>query len=397
MLAYRLLKLRSPLELQRLRWRSDASAIVVLAALLVTVGCSNASKASSGAPSPPTVEVAEVVQKDVPIYSEWVATLEGYVNAEIRPRVAGYVIKQNYQEGSLVRKGQVLFEIDPRPFRAALNQAKAELAQAEAQLGKATLDVERDTPLAKARAIAQSQLDNDIQARLAALALVEAARAQVEQAELNLEFTRVTSLVTGFAGIATVQLGNLVGPDSILTSVSQLDPIKCFFTVSEQEFLNFRRRFPTQQSVEQQRRRIPLQLLLADGSVYERTGRISFSDREINPATGAIRVVGVFPNPTHLLRPGGYGRVRFSVRTQTGALLVPQRAVMELQGSYQVAVVESDNKVAIRSVTVAERVGAMWIITEGVKAGERVVVEGLQKVRAGAQVNATPAPPVKEK
>lgn len=397
MLANRLLKLRSPLELHRLRWRSDASAIVVLTALLVTVGCSNASKASSGASPPPTVEVAEVVQKDVPIYSEWVAILEGYVNAEIRPRVAGYVIKQNYQEGSLVRKGQVLFEIDPRPFRAALNQAKAELAQAEAQLGKATLDVERDTPLAKARAIAQSQLDNDIQARLAALALVEAARAQVEQAELNLEFTRVTSLVTGFAGIATVQLGNLVGPDSILTSVSQLDPIKCYFTVSEQEFLDFRRRFPTQQSVEEQRKRIPLQLLLADGSVYERTGRISFSDREINPATGAIRVVGVFPNPTHLLRPGGYGRVRFSVRTQTGALLVPQRAVMELQGSYQVAVVESDNKVAIRSVTVAERVGAMWIITEGVKAGERVVVEGLQKVRAGAQVNPTPAPPVKEK
>lgn len=397
MLAYRLLKVRYPLELHRLCWRSEASAIVVLAALLVTFGCRNASKALSGAPPPATVEVAEVVQKDVPIYSEWVATLEGYVNAEIRPRVAGYVIKQNYQEGSLVRKGQVLFEIDPRPFRAALNQAKAELAQAEAQLGKATLDVERDTPLAKARAIAQSQLDNDIQARLAALALVEAARAQVEQAELNLEFTRVTSLVTGFAGIATVQLGNLVGPDSILTSVSQLDPIKCYFTVSEQEFLDFRRRFPTQQSVEEQRKRIPLQLLLADGSIYERTGRISFSDREINPATGAIRVVGVFPNPAHLLRPGGYGRVRFSVRTQTGALLVPQRAVMELQGSYQVAVVESDNKVAIRSITVAERAGAMWIITEGVKAGERVVVEGLQKVRSSAQVNPTSGPSVKEK
>lgn len=397
MLAYRLLKARYPLELHRLCWRSEASAIVVLAALLVTFGCRNASKALSGAPPPATVEVAEVVQKDVPIYSEWVATLEGYVNAEIRPRVAGYVIKQNYQEGSLVRKGQVLFEIDPRPFRAALNQAKAELAQAEAQLGKATLDVERDTPLAKARAIAQSQLDNDIQARLAALALVEAARAQVEQAELNLEFTRVTSLVTGFAGIATVQLGNLVGPDSILTSVSQLDPIKCYFTVSEQEFLDFRRRFPTQQSVEEQRKRIPLQLLLADGSIYERTGRISFSDREINPATGAIRVVGVFPNPAHLLRPGGYGRVRFSVRTQTGALLVPQRAVMELQGSYQVAVVESDNKVAIRSITVAERAGAMWIITEGVKAGERVVVEGLQKVRSSAQVNPTSGPSVKEK
>ncbi len=300
-------------------------------------------------------------------------------------------VHQNYKEGSVVRKGEVLFEIDPRPFKAALDQAKAQLAQAEAQLGKASNDVERDTPLAQARAIAQSQLDTEIQAKLGAQAQVQAAKANVEQAELNMEWTKVTSLVSGIAGIAQVQIGNLVGPSSILTSVSQVDPIKAYITVSEQVFTDFHRRFPTEQSVAEQRKRIPLQLILADGSVYERTGTISFADREVNPATGAIRIAGVFPNPTNLLRPGGFGRVRLSAKTQTGALLVPQRAVMELQGSYQVAVVGSDNKVTIRPVTVGERVGKLWIITDGLKAGERVVVEGLMKVRDGAPVKAVSA------
>ncbi len=357
--------------------------------LLLLAGCSNRKAAS--APPPPVVEVATVVQQDTPIYSEWVATLDGYVNAQIQPRVSGYVIKQNYKEGSVVRKGEVLFEIDPRPFKAALDQAKAQLAQAEAQLGKANLDVERDTPLAQARAIAQSQLDTEIQAKLGAQAQVQAAKANVEQAELNMEWTKVTSLVSGIAGIAQVQIGNLVGPSSILTSVSQVDPIKAYITVSEQVFTDFHRRFPTEQSVAEQRKRIPLQLILADGSVYERTGTISFADREVNPTTGAIRIAGVFPNPTNLLRPGGFGRVRLSARTQTGALLIPQRAVMELQGSHQVAVVGSDNKVTIRPVTVGDRVGKLWIITEGLRAGERVVVEGLMKVRDGAPVKAVPA------
>src|SRR5712692_721681 len=357
--------------------------------LLFLGGCSGGKAAS--APPPPVVEVATVVQQDTPIYSEWVATLDGYVNAQIQPRVSGYIIKQNYKEGSVVRKGEVLFEIDPRPFKAALDQAKAQLAQAEAQLGKANLDVERDTPLAQARAIAQSQLDTEIQAKLGAQAMVQAAKANVEQAELNMEFTKVTSLVTGIAGIAQVQIGNLVGPNSVLTSVSQVDPIKAYFTVSEQEFTDFHRRFPTQESVEEQRRRTPLKLLLADGSVYERPGTIYFADREVNPATGAIRIAGVFPNPNNLLRPGGFGRVRVSAKTQTGALLVPQRAVMELQGSYQVAVVGDDNKVSIRPVTVGERVGKLWIVTEGLKAGERVVVEGLMKVRDGTPVKAVPA------
>ena len=357
--------------------------------VLLASGCGSTKAAPP--PPPATVEVATVIQQDTAIYSEWVATLDGYVNAQIQPHVTGYIIKQNYREGSVVRKGDVLFEIDPRPFRAALDQVKAQLAQAEAQLGKAKLDVERDTPLAQARAIAQSQLDTEIQARLGADAQVNAAKANVEQAELNLEWTKVTSLVTGIAGIAQVQIGNLVGPNSILTSVSQVDPIKAYFTVSEQDFTDFHRRFPTEAIVEQQRRRIPLQLILADGNVYEQPGRISFADREVNPATGAIRIAALFPNPNNLLRPGGYGRIRLSVRSHENALLVPQRAVIELQGSYQVAVVGDDNKVSIRPVTVGERVGKLWIVNDGVKQGERVVVEGLQKVRNGAPVKAVPA------
>jgi len=363
--------------------------LVSCSSLLLLSGCNNTKAAPP--PLPLTVEVAPVIQKDTPIYSEWVATLDGYVNAQIQPHVAGYIIKQSYKEGSVVRKGDVLFEIDPRPFKAALEQAKAQLAQTEAQLGKAKLDVERDTPLAQARAIAQSQLDTEVQAKLGAQAQVEAAKANVAQAELNVEWTRVTSLVTGIAGSAQVQIGNLVGPNSILTSVSQVDPIKAYFTVSEQEFTDFHRRFPTETTVEEQRRRIPLHLILTDGSEYEQTGRIYFADREINPATGAIRIAGIFSNPTNLLRPGGYGRIRASVRMHNGALLVPQKAVNELQGSYQVAVVGDDGKVSVRPVKVGERVGDMWIITEGLKAGEQVVVEGLMKVRDGAPVRAVPA------
>jgi len=369
------------------------SLVSLTSLVLFAAGCDS----TKAAPSPPPVpvEVATVVQQDTPIYSEWVATLDGYINAQIQPHVTGYIVRQNYKEGAVVRQGDVLFEIDPRPFKAALDQAKAQLAQSEAQLGKARLDVERDTPLAQARAIAQSQLDTEVQAKLGAQAQVDAAKANVEQAQLNLEWTKVTSLVTGIAGIAQVQIGNLVGPNSILTSVSQVDPIKAYFTVSEKEFTDFHRRFPTETTVEEQRKRIPLQLLLSDGAVYEQTGRISFADREVNPATGTIRIAGLFPNPTNLLRPGGYGRIRASVRSRDGALLVPQRAVTELQGSYQVAVVGDDNKVSIRPVTVGERVGRLWIVNEGVKPGERVIIEGLQKVRDGVAVKAVPAAPAK--
>jgi RND family efflux transporter MFP subunit len=365
--------------------REVLTAVLVGSLMLVSSACSRGT-AAAAAPPPPLVHVAPVVQQDTPIVSEWIATLDGYVNAQIQPRVAGYIIKQNYKEGSVVRKGDVLFEIDPRPFIAALDQAKGQLAQAEAQLGKAKLDVERDTPLAQARAIAQSQLDTEIQARLAAQAVVQAGKANVEQAQLNVEWTKVTSLVNGIAGIAQVQIGNLVGPTSVLTSVSQVDPIKAYFTVSEQQFTDFHRRYPTEQSVAEQRKRIPLQLVLADGSVYEHPGNIYFADREVNPATGAIRIAGVFPNPSNLLRPGGYGKVRAAVNTVHNAVLVPQKAVIELQGSHQLAVVGDDNKVSIRPVTVGDRVGTLWIVTEGVKPGERVVVEGTQKVRDGATV-----------
>ena len=365
--------------------RRIASSALVLASFTSGSSCGNK---TPSAPPPPVVETVTVLQQDTPIYSEFVATLDGFVNAQIQARVSGHVIKQSYQEGSVVRKGQVLFEIDPRPFKAALDQAKAQLALAEAQLGKAKLDVERDTPLAQARAIAQGQLDTEIQAKLGAQAQVQAAKANLEQARLNLEFTKVTSLVSGIAGIAQVQIGNLVGPSSVLTSVSQVDPIKAYFTVSEQVFTDFHRRFPTQERVEEQRKRMPLELILSDGSVYEHPGTIYFADREVNPATGAIRVAGVFPNPNNLLRPGSYGLVRASARTREGALLVPQRAVTELQGSHQVAVVGNDNKVSIRPVTVGERVGRMWIVTDGLKPGERVVVEGLLKVRDGTPVNA---------
>ena len=371
-----------------LRTFVNRNVLMALALSALAISPVSCSKTTNAAPAnqPLTVQFATVMQQDTPIYSEWIAVLDGYVNAQIQPHVTGYITKQNYREGSLVRKGDVLFEIDPRPFKAALDQAKAQLAQSEAQLGKAKLDVERDTPLAQARAIAQAQLDTEVQARLGAEALVLAAKANVEQAQLNLEWTKVTSLVSGIAGIAQVQIGNLVSPGSILTSVSQVDPIKAYFTVSEQEFTDFHRRFPTEATVEEQRKRIPLQLILTDGSTYDQMGRIYFADREVNASTGAIRIAGVFPNPNNLLRPGGYGRIRASVRTREKALLVPQRAVIELQGSYQVAVVGDDTKISIRNVTVADRVGKLWVLTGGVKPGERVVIEGLQKVRDGAPV-----------
>jgi len=363
---------------------SSLLALLVVLASSVFLGCQTQKAA---APPPPTeVEVVSVVQRDVPIYGEWVATLDGYVNAQIQPQVSGYLIKQSYKEGSFVRKGQVLFEIDPRPFQAVLDQAKAQLAQAQAQLGKTQLDVDRDTPLAKDRAIAQSQLDNDIQANLAAKASVKAAEAQVEQAQLNLEFTHVTSLVDGIAGIAQVQIGNLVNQTAGLTSVSQVNPIKAYFPISEQEYMHYAARINAHNQQEVPSDAPPFDLILADGTVYPQKGTLLLTDRQVDVTTGSIRLVCAFPNPNNILRPGQFGRVRAAGETRSGALLVPQRSVTELQGSYQVAVVGNDDKVSIRSVKVGERVGTMWIIESGVKPGERVVVEGLQKVRDGSTV-----------
>jgi RND family efflux transporter MFP subunit len=375
--------------------RSLSTRIWVLGCVVLSVlsgGCGN-KNVSAAAPPPPNVQVVEVIQRDVPVYHEWIATLDGYVNAQIQPQVSGYLIQQNYQEGALVRRNDVLFKIDPRPFQAVLDQAKAQLAQAEAQLGKTQLDVQRDTPLAKEKAIAQSQLDNDIQANLAAKATVQADQATIEQAQLNLEFTNVRSLIDGVAGIATGQVGNLVGPQAVLTTVSQLDPIKAYFVVSEQQYLAFVQRNPTVAAREKTERQLVLELILADGSTYPRKGKFFAADRQVDVQTGAIRLAGLFSNPDNVLRPGQYGRVRFVSYIRSGALLVPQKAVTELQGMYQVAVVGSNDKVSVRTVRVGERTASMWIIEEGVKPGERVVVEGVQKVREGMPVKVTATAP----
>jgi RND family efflux transporter MFP subunit len=361
---------------------------------LAMIGCARTQAA--GVPPPPEVRVTTVIQQDVPVYSEWVATLDGYVNAQIRPQVSGYIVKQNYKEGSLVRKGQVLFEIDPRPFKAALDRAKGDLAQAQAQFGKSTLDVERDTPLAEARAIAKSQLDNEIQAKRGAQAAIESNKAAVEQAELNLEWTKVTSLVDGIAGIAQVQIGNLVGPNSVLTSVSQVDPIKAYFPISEHEYV-----LAQKSSAASSKHAIgffgnSLELILTDGSRHPQKGKILLADRQVDSTTGTIRIVAAFPNPGNILRPGQYGRVRVETKIKNGALLVPQSAVAQSQGSYQVAVVGSDNKVSMRTVKPGETVGTLWVIDDGLKPGEQVVVEGLQRLKEGTTVNPKPVPPATE-
>src|SRR5579862_624127 len=358
--------------------------ILLPVAVVFAVACGSP-KAAPPIPSP-EVEVATVIQKDVPIYSEWVATLDGYINAQIQPEVTGYVIRQTYKEGSFVRKGQILFQIDPRPLRALLDQANAQLAQTQAQLGKTQMDVDRDTPLAKARAIAQSQLDNDTQANRAAQAAVKAAEAQVEQAELNLEFTDVKSLVDGMVGIAQAQIGNLVNPSTVLTSVSQINPIKAYFSISEQEYLHYAERINAQAQKDIPSNGPPFDLILADGSIYPHKGIGLLTNRQVDPATGSIQVVCSFPNPHNILRPGQFGRLRAAAEVRRGALLVPQKAVNELQGAYQLAMVGNDYKVSIRPVTVGERIGQAWIIKSGVQPGELVIVEGLQKVQSGSTV-----------
>ncbi|HXJ91477.1 MAG TPA: efflux RND transporter periplasmic adaptor subunit, partial [Terriglobia bacterium] len=344
------------------------------------------------------VLVAPPLQQDVAVHSEWVATLDGYVNAEIRPQVSGYIISQDYKEGAVVRKGQVLFEIDPRPFQAALDGAKGQLAaarghlaQAQAQLGKSTIDVERDAPLVEQKAVPKEKLDNEIQAKLAAEAAVasaqaeiEAAEAAVERAQLDLGWTKVTSLVDGVAGIAQVQMGNLVGPNSQLTSVSQVDPIKVYFPVSEQEYLRAKHVSSSGQPIDLFDS--SPELILADGTVYPHRGRILETDRQVDPNTGTIRLVAAFPNPGNILRPGEYGRVRIQTSTKKNALLVPQTAVKELQGGYQVALVSADNKAIIRQVKAGEKEGTMWVIDDGLKPDDQVVVEGVSRVKEGTSV-----------
>ena len=384
------------------RWRNlGIAGVACLVVIGLVAGALRPKRASgAGTETPPDVMVAQVEQRDVPIYGEWIGTLDGFVNADVRAQVTGYLVRQPYQEGALVSKGQLLFEIDPRPFQAALDQAEGQLAQATAQLANAEavqvrtqLDVERYTPLAKEQAASQQDLDNATQNNLAAKATVATAKAQiktaeaaVETAKLNLGFTQLTAPISGIAGQAQLQVGALVNTSSTpVTTVSTLDPIRDYFTVSEQDYIELQKQFSSSD-----RQRWKLQLILADGTIYPHEGAFYFAGRAVDQNTGAIQLAALFPNPGNVLRPGQYGKVRAVVRIEKGALLVPQPAVAELQGNYQVDVVGEDGKIAIRPVKVGDRIGTMWIIQDGLKPGERVVAEGQQTLLPGMTVQPKP-------
>ena len=376
------------------RWHScqtvAAFCFVVVALSVVTLsGCNR--KPPAAAPPALSVQVVKALQKDVPVYGDWIATLDGYVNAQIQPEVSGYLVQQLYREGSYVHKGQVLFQIDPQTFQANLDQVKAQLAQAQAHLALAEINVKRDTPLVQQHAIAQSQLDSEIADERQSKAAVQAAEAAVEQAQISLNFTHVRSLTDGIAGIATTQVGNLVAPGTPLTAVSKVDPIKVYFSISEQEYLRFSRgpQKDSGGSASSRTKALELQLELSDGTKYPHKGKVIFVDRQVDPQTGTIRLVAAFPNPGNVLRPGQFGRVRAATAVNRSAILVPQRCVTDLQGTYQVAVVDGSNKVSIRKVKVGERSGALWIIESGVNAGEQVISEGNAKVQNGMTINPT--------
>lgn len=396
----------------------------IVAIILISISREK-SAAAAASPPPPEVQVALVEQRDLPVRHEWIGTLNGFVNAAINAEVTGYILRQNYSEGSFVHKGQVLFEIDPRPFQAAVDQAAGQLAQSKAQLTqaqaglvqaqaqllsaeanqrKSQLDEERYKPLFEDKAVTRQDLDNAVQTNQSNVAQVAAAKGQVatskaqieaagaavkaaeaalETANVNLGFTRLTSLIDGIAGTATVQVGNLVGPSSAaVTTVSTLDPIRAVFTVSEQEYLSLARADSLQH--------LQLNLILADGTTHQHDGRFYFADRQVDPSTGAIQMTALFPNPGNTLRPGQYAMVRAVTGEDKGALLVPQPAVSELQGGYEVVVVSGDNQVATRQVHVGDRVGTLWVVTSGLKPGDRVVVEGQQKLRSGMRVRPRP-------
>src|SRR3984885_5559398 len=403
------MRINSVLKLKHVGW---ASGVMVALILLIVVAPSGA-KPSVQAPVP-VVEVAVAEQRDVPVYGEWIGTLTGQVNADVKAQVTGYLLTRNYKEGSFVRKGQVLFEIDPRPFQAALDQAKGQLAQAQAQLVqdqaqlataganqlKSQLDVEKYGPLAKVDAVSKQDFDNATQTDLAnkaqvqaaqaaiaaAKAQIQAGQAQVETASINLGFTRIVAPIEGIVGIAQAQVGDLVSTSSgPLTTVSTLDPIRDYFTVSEQEYLALQKRFSGSEKDQWK-----LQLTLADGTTYPQEGQFYFADRQVNPNTGAIQLAALFPNPGNVLRPGQYGKVRAIVRVQQNATLIPQAAVNEQQGSYSVAVVVKDNNVRMGAVQVGRRNGTMWVIQEGLKAGDRVAVEGQQNLKSGITVRTKP-------
>ena len=365
--------------------------VAVVAVGVALTGCSHHQAAAAREPT--EVLVTSVVQRDVPIYREWVAQLNGSVNAQISPKVSGYIIKRNYQEGYFVTKGQVLFEIDARPLRASLDQAKATVAGAMANLGNSKLNVARDTPLAKEKAIAQSQLDNDVQTMKANQAALDAALAEQQTAELNLAWTKVRSPIDGIAGVAAAQVGNLVSTSSILTNVSQLDPIRAYFSISESDYLSIAPQLSMIVHGEASSAVIgatEAQFIQANGLPFASPGRFVLVGREVNYTTGTIQFATDFQNKGSILRPGGFGRVRIKIGTAKDALLIPQQAVNEVQGEYQVVVLSADNKAEFRSVEVGERSGTDWIISKGLKPNERVVVEGFQKLRNGTPVAAKP-------
>ncbi len=371
-----------------LRPPNYTNALLILLLTVGLVGCEK--KEVAPPPAPPTVEVADVMQQDVPIYSEWVAQLNGDTNAQITPKVQGYLLKKNYKEGSFVQKGDLLFEIDRRPFEAALDQANADLAMAQANLSRAETDVVRDTPLVQQSAVPQKQLDNDLAAQAAGKAQVAAAKAMVEQAKLNLDWTKVYSPVDGIAGIANAQVGDLVGTTTKMTTVSTINPIRAYFNVSETVYLHFARDIAAALNGTKTTPPIAIEYIQANSEPFPETGRIILVNREISSGTGTIQLAAAFPNPGGILRPGGFGTVRFVTDMQKGALLVPQRAVIEIQTDYQVIVVGQDNKVSFRPVKVGDRVGPNWIIKEGLKPGDKVVAQGGMKLRDGMPVSPKP-------
>ena len=366
---------------------SPLALLIVGAALLA--GCGKSVSASSPRPMPPMkVTVVKAEPTNVPLTGEWVGTLDGYVNAQLQPQASGYLIRQDYREGTQVEKGQVLFEIDPRPFEAALEQAQGQLGQAQAQLALAQINVKRDTPLAEAHAIARSQLDNEIQQEAQAKASVETAQAAVANAQLNLGFTKVRSLITGVAGQATTQVGNLVNTQSVLTSISQLNPIKVYFSISDSEYLALTQRANGGSSdLLHSASKLPLTLTLSNGEVYPYKGHVDFVDRQLNTQTGAIRIAAAFPNPGNVLRPGQFGRVRAETTILHNALLVPQEAITEFQGQEQVYTVGKDNKVHTNNVTLGPQYGHSCVIASGLPDGSLVITDNLQKLREGAPVN----------
>jgi membrane fusion protein, multidrug efflux system len=370
--------------------RRRARIVGALLASCVLAGCSERKPPTL---PPPEVLVAPVAQRDVPIYTEWVGTIEGYVNAQIQPKVEGYLLAQNYDNGGVVKAGQLLFQIDPRQFQASLDEAVAQLGRAQAQLVKTELDVARYKPLAAQGAVSQEELDNAVQQNQANKAAVAQARASVEQANLNLAWTKVMSPIEGIAGINQAQIGDLVGTTTVLTTVSTVDPIKVQFPISEQEYLKFAAVINLRSETGKSDPNAPtLELILANETVYPKTGHFFAVNRQVDQQTGTLLVQGVFPNPGNVLRPGGYAKVRAATEVAKDALVVSQRAVVDLQGTYQIYVLNGD-KVEVRDVEPGPRSGSDWVITKGLEAGEKVVVEGVQKIRNGVTVIAKPAPP----